>query len=55
MKALATVMLLFFSTSLIAAEYPPTDRWDYIIGGFQLEDEIVGERPGAIRTVSRRG
>jgi lysophospholipase L1-like esterase len=32
----------------MAAEYPATDRWKTTMGGFQLEDEIIGERPGAI-------
>ena len=32
----------------VAAEYPDPTNWDYTIGGFALEDEIIGARPGAI-------
>jgi lysophospholipase L1-like esterase len=32
----------------LAAEYPDNSRWEYTIGGFELQDEIIGERPGAI-------
>ncbi len=31
-----------------AKEYPPADRWEYTIGGFQLEDEINPKPGGAI-------
>lgn len=48
MKALALIALTIFACSTQAAEYPDTDRWLYTMGGFNLEDEIVGERPGAI-------
>ena len=49
MKVLACVfVLLSMSAAAAAADYPDPSVWDRTIGGFALEDEIVGERSGAI-------
>lgn len=48
MKVVILLCLTLLSCSIMAAEYPATDRWKITMGGFQLEDEIIGERPGAI-------
>jgi lysophospholipase L1-like esterase len=41
-------LLLILPFSAQAAEYPDPENWATTIGGFMLEDEIIGERPGAI-------
>ena len=48
MKVAIVILVASFSLTLSAAEYPSPDRWQYTMGGFNLEDEIIGERPGAI-------
>ncbi len=48
MKFALILLGLIVSCSIHAAEYPSPDRWKYTMGGFALEDEIIGERPGAI-------
>ena len=42
------VLLLLVSLSAAGNEYPDSSRWLYTVGGFQLEDEIVGDRAGQI-------
>jgi len=42
------VLLLLVSLSVAGNEYPDSSRWLYTVGGFQLEDEIVGDRAGQI-------
>ena len=42
------LMFAFTCAPLFAAEYPDPSRWDYLVGGFALEDEIVDREPGAI-------
>ena len=42
------VLLLLVSLSAVGNEYPDSSRWLYTVGGFQLEDEIVGDRAGQI-------
>ena len=42
------VLLLLVSLSAEGNEYPDSSRWLYTVGGFQLEDEIVGDRAGQI-------
>jgi len=41
-------LLFLLPLSLYAAEYPDATNWAYTIGGFALEDEVIGERHGAI-------
>ena len=41
-------LLVVLPLSVLADEYPDPAAWEATIGGFLLEDEIVGERPGAI-------
>ncbi len=48
MKLFTLLLSLVVSCLVSAEEYPSPDRWEYTMGGFALEDEIVGERPGAI-------
>ena len=48
MKFTLVFLSLVLSCSASAGEYPSPDRWKYTIGGFALEDEIIGERPSAI-------
>jgi len=40
--------LLMLPASVQAADYPDPTAWQYIIGGFTLEDEIIGDRHGLI-------
>ncbi len=47
MKGLLLILLVV-SASVLASEYPDSDRWLYTIGGFVLEDEIIGDREGQI-------
>ncbi len=42
------LFLVLFSANAIAAEYPDPSLWDYTIGGFALEDEIVQFEKGQI-------
>ncbi len=43
-----SLLIILFSASIQAADYPDPTKWEYTMVGFRLEDEIVGERPGAI-------
>ena len=47
---LRTLLLLLglLSTHSFAADYSDPARWDYIVGGFALEDEIVDRDKGGI-------
>ena len=47
MKGLLLILLVV-SASAVASEYPDSGRWLYTIGGFVLEDEIIGDREGQI-------
>lgn len=47
-RQLTLLPLLVFSFALSAEEYPPTDRWDYAMIGFKLEDEINPKPKGGI-------
>lgn len=40
--------LLLLTIPVAAQDYPDSSRWLYIINGFQLEDEIIGDRSGQI-------
>ena len=40
--------LLLLAIPVAAQDYPDSSRWLYIINGFQLEDEIIGDRSGQI-------
>lgn len=40
--------LFMLPASVQAADYPDPTAWEYIIGGFALEDEIIGDRHGLI-------
>jgi len=40
--------LLTSCISLHAADYPPTDRWEYTMIGFRIEDEVNPKPEGAI-------
>ena len=42
------VLLLLVSLSAAGNEYPDSSRWLYTVGGFQLQDEIIGDRAGQI-------
>ena len=42
------ILLVIVPLTLGAAEYPDPSTWDRTIYGFALEDEIIGERKGAI-------
>ena len=39
---------LLFPLAALAEEYPDAQRWAYIVGGFQLQDEITGPIQEAI-------
>lgn len=41
-------LLILLSQGSLAADYPDPKLWDATIYGFALEDEIIGERHGAI-------
>lgn len=45
---ICTVLIFALAGAAQAADYPSPDRWKLTVGGFNLEDEIIGERPGAI-------
>ena len=40
--------LLLLTIPVAAQDYPDSSRWLCIINGFQLEDEIIGDRSGQI-------
>jgi len=42
------LILALLTMPALAEDYPDSARWLYIVGGFQLEDEIVGGRSGQI-------
>ncbi len=42
------LLLVLLPTAAQGAEYPDPKLWERTIYGFVLEDEIIGERPGAI-------
>ena len=42
------VMLLVMCFPIGAKDYPDSSRWLYTVGGFLLEDEIVGDRTGQV-------
>ena len=42
------VLLLIVSLPAVGNEYPDSSRWLYTVVGFQLEDEVVGDRAGQI-------
>ena len=42
------VMLLVMCLPIAAKDYPDSSRWRYTVGGFLLEDEIVGDRTGQV-------
>jgi lysophospholipase L1-like esterase len=51
MKPAMRILILLsvlYSCLLLAADYPDPSRWDYTIGGFALEDEIVQFEKGDI-------
>ena len=48
MRCLLPCMLLVLPVAAQAADYPDPKVWERTIGAFLLEDEIIGERPGAI-------
>lgn len=45
---LSILILALLPLASLAADYPDPSRWAYTVGGFTLEDEILGPRPGAI-------
>ncbi len=45
---LPALLLAILPLASVAAEYPDPKLWERTIYGFLLEDEIIGERPGAI-------
>jgi len=47
MKSLLALLLILPACAQ-AADYPDPETWKRSIGGFALEDEIIGARPGAI-------
>ncbi len=42
------IVMLLVPLSVFAADYPDPEVWAPTVGGFALEDEIVGRPPGAI-------
>ena len=48
MKRLLLIFTVIFTSMVHASEYPSADRWQYTMSSFALEDEIIGERFGAI-------
>lgn len=45
-----TLLSALFTASMftLAAEYPPTERWEYTMIGFRIEDEVNPKQQGAI-------